>query len=122
MTSRVLLNAILHKAPIRRTSKTGKSYLIATARDGAGPDAKWWTLFAFSETAIEALEPLIEGEAIAASGTFETSVWAPEGREPRVNLTMTADAILSAHKPKKERKAEKPHGGSTPSAAARAAS
>jgi hypothetical protein len=112
MTSRVLLNAVLHKPAARRISKAGKPYLIATVRDGAGPDAKWWTVFAFSESAIEALEPLNEGEAIAASGTFEASVWAPEGREPRVNLTMTADAILSARKPKKERKAEKPRGGS----------
>jgi hypothetical protein len=39
-------------------------------------------------------------EAFAASGPFEANIWVPEGREPRVNLTMTADAILSARKPK----------------------
>jgi hypothetical protein len=43
------------------------------------------------------------GEPIAAAGTFEASLWAPEGREPRVSLIMTADAILSARKPKAER-------------------
>jgi len=112
MTSRVLLNAVIHKPAARRTSKTGKPYVVVTARDGVGPDAKWWTVLAFSESAIEALEPLVEGEAIAVSGTFEPSVWAPEGREPRVNLTVYADAALSAHKVKKERKAEKPRGGS----------
>lgn len=107
MSARVLLNAVVHKTPARRISRAGKPYLITTLRAGAGPDAKWWTLFAFSETAIEALEPLVEGEAIAASGTFEASVWVSEGREPRVNLTIYADAILSAHKPKKERKAKR---------------
>jgi hypothetical protein len=73
---------------------------MASVRDGNGPDAKWWTIFAFAEAAIEALEALTVGEAFAASGTFDATVWAPEGREPRVNLTLTADALLSARKPK----------------------
>jgi hypothetical protein len=100
MSARVLVDAVLDKPPVRLTSKAGKRYLRASARDGKGPDAKWWTIFVFSETAIEALEALTVGEAFAASGTFEASIWAPEGREPRVNLSMTADAILSARKPK----------------------
>jgi hypothetical protein len=81
-------------------SKAGKAYVRASARDGKGPDAKYWTVFVFSETAIEALESITVGEAFAASGPFEATIWAPEGREPRVNLTLTADAILTARKPK----------------------
>jgi hypothetical protein len=100
MTSRVLIDAVLDKPPVRLTSKAGKLYLRASARDGKGPDAKWWTIFAFSETAIEALAALTVGEAFAASGPFEANIWAPEGREPRINLSMSADAILSARKPK----------------------
>jgi hypothetical protein len=106
MSARVLLNGVLEKPPVRFTSKAGKPYLRAAARDGKGPDAKWWTIFAFNEAAIEALEVLVEGEAFAASGSFEASIWAPEGREPRVNLTLNADAILSAHKPKAKPKPE----------------
>src|ERR1700733_2253079 len=100
MSARVLLSGVLDKPPVRLTSKAGKSYIRASARDGNGPDAKWWTVFVFSETAVEALEALTVGEAFSATGTFDATVWAPEGRDPRVNLTMTADAILSAHKPK----------------------
>jgi hypothetical protein len=100
MSARVLLNGVIQKLPVRKTSKAGKPYLMASARDGNGPDAKWWTIFVFSETAIEALDALTVGEAFAASGSFEASIWAAAGREPRVNLSMTADAILSAHKPK----------------------
>jgi hypothetical protein len=100
MTARVLINGVLDKAPTRLTSKAGKPYLRASVKDGNGPDAKWWTVFVFSETAAETLELLSVGEPIAASGPFEAKVWAPEGREPRVNLTLTADAILSARKPK----------------------
>ena len=80
---------------------------MASARDGKGPDAKWWTIFAFTEAAIEALEVLVEGEAFAATGTFDATIWTPEGREPRVNLTMTADAILSARKPKAKSEGKK---------------
>jgi hypothetical protein len=106
MSAHILLTAVLDKSPARLTSKAGKTYLRASVKDGKGPDAKWWTIFVFSETAIEALEVLAEGEAFAATGTFEASVWAPEGREPRVSLTLSADAILSARKPKPA--AEKP--------------
>jgi hypothetical protein len=104
--ARVLLNGVLEKPPVRLTSKAGKPYLRASARDGNGPDAKWWAIFVFSETAIEALDALTVGEAFAATGSFEASIWAPEGREPRVNLTLNADAILSAHKPKAKAKPE----------------
>jgi hypothetical protein len=100
MSARVLLSGVLDKAPVRMTSKIGKTYLRASARDGKGPDAKRWTVFVFSETAIEALEALTVGEAFAASGPFEANIWATEGREPRINLSMNADAILSARKPK----------------------
>jgi hypothetical protein len=112
MTSRVLIDAVLDKPSIRLTSKAGKPYLRASARDGKGPDAKWWTVFVFSETAIEALEALNVGEAFAASGPFEANIWAPEGREPRVNLSMNADAILSARKPKSHEKSANTDGRS----------
>jgi hypothetical protein len=100
MSARVLLSGVLDKAPVRMTSKAGKTYLRACVKAGNGPDAKRWTIFVFSETAVEALEAITVGEAFAASGPFEANTWAPEGREPRVNLTVTADAILTGHKPK----------------------
>jgi hypothetical protein len=100
MNARILVSVVLHKAAVRKTSNAGKPYLVASGREGKGEAARWWTVFTFSESTIEALEVLSEGEALAATGSFEASVWVPEGREPRVNLTLTADAILSAHKPK----------------------
>jgi single-stranded DNA-binding protein len=100
MTARVLIDAVLDKAPVRLMSKAGKAYVRASARNGKGPDAKWWTILVFSETAVEALESITVGEAFAASGPFEATIWAPEGRDPRVNLTLIADAILTARKPK----------------------
>jgi hypothetical protein len=106
MTAHALLNVVLVKRPVRKTSKAGKPYLMASARDGKGPDAKRWTIFGFTEAVIETLEALVEGETFAATGSFEATIWAPEGREPRVNLTLNADAILTARskpKPKAEK-------------------
>jgi single-stranded DNA-binding protein len=100
MSAHVLLSVVLQKPPVRKTSKAGKPYLMASARDGNGPDSKWWTVFAFNEAAIEALETLSAGEAFAVTGTFDATIWAPEGREPRVNLAVTADAILTTRRPK----------------------
>jgi hypothetical protein len=106
MTAHALLNVVLVKRPVRKTSKAGKPYLMASARDGKGPDAKWWTIFGFTEAVIETLEAPVEGETFAATGSFEATIWAPEGREPRGNLTLNADAILTARskpKPKAEK-------------------
>jgi hypothetical protein len=108
MSARALLSVVLHKRAVRKTSKAGRQYLMASARDGNGPDAKWWTVFAFAEAAIEALEVLVEGEAFAATGTFDATIWAPEGREPRVNLAVTADAILTTRRPKVKTKKTAP--------------
>ena len=112
MSARVLLHAVVHKRAVRKTSKAGKPYLMASARDGNGPDAKWWTVFAFTEAAIETLEVLVEGETFAATGSFDATIWALEGREPRGNLTLTADVVISARKAKQKPKAGKPRGSS----------
>jgi hypothetical protein len=100
MSAHALLSVVLQKLPVRKTSKAGRPYAMASARDGKGMDAKWWTIFAYSEAGIEALEALAVGETFAATGSFDATIWAPEGREPRVNLTLTADVIISARKPK----------------------
>ena len=84
MSAHALLSVVLQKLPVRKTSKAGRPYAMASARDGKGMDAKWWTIFAYSETGIEALEALTVGETFAATGSFDATIWAPEGREPRI--------------------------------------
>jgi hypothetical protein len=118
MTARVLLSGVLRGPVARRTAKNGNLFAIATVREGSGDAVRWWKIFVFSESAIEEIERLGDGEALTASGTFDATIWTPEGRGPRVNLTMTADAILSAHKPKQRKtSADKSTSGSRASAA-----
>ena len=104
MSARVLLSGVLHKAPERKTSKNNKEYLIASIRENNGGANRWWKVLIFSESAIEFIDRLVAGDPVQASGTFDARIWTPDGGEPRVNLTMTADAILSARgKPKADR-------------------
>lgn len=119
MTARILLPGVLHKAPVRKTAKTGRPYVLATLREVNGDAMRWWKLFVFHESAIEEIERLGEGDVIAASGIFEATIWTPEGKQPRVSLSLTADAILSAKakpKPKNERAAADDRGSARASA------
>jgi len=57
------------------------------------------------------IETLREGEPIAVSGTFEAEIWAPPGRDPRVNLSLTVDAVISARKSAKAKQRRGEAGG-----------
>jgi hypothetical protein len=67
-------------------------------------EARYWTVFVFSASAIEEVERLREGEAVAVSGPFEAEIWAPPGREPRVNFSLVVGAVISARRPAKKRR------------------
>jgi single-stranded DNA-binding protein len=104
MSARVLLSGVLFRAPTRKTSKNGNAYVFATIREGNGDAARWWKAFFFHDSAIEAVERLSEGEAIAVSGTLEARVYTPEGKEARIDLSLAVDAVLSARPRPKEAK------------------
>lgn len=108
MSARVLVAGVLFRAPARKTSNNGRPYVFATIREGNGDAARWWKVFVFHDLAIEAIERLSEGEAIAVSGAIEAKIYAAAGKEPRVDLAVTADAILTATPKPRERKADKP--------------
>jgi hypothetical protein len=124
MSAHAIVSGILHKAPEVKTAKSGSSYAILTLREKSGQVTRWWKVFVFGEALREEALRFVEGEPIAVAGEFDASIWAPEGREPRVNWTMTADAILSARKPKAkpEDASRKPKAanGRRPGAASRA--
>jgi single-stranded DNA-binding protein len=110
MSARVLLSGVLFRAPTRKTSKNGNAYVFATIREGNGDAARWWKAFFFHDSAIEAVERLSEGEAVAVSGTFEAKIYTPEGKEARIDLSLAVDAVLSLKPAPRERKskADKP--------------
>jgi hypothetical protein len=106
MTARAIVSAVLFRTPASKISKAGKPYVVATIREGSGERVRWWKVFVFSESAVEEILRLNDGEPIAVAGEFDCELYAPSGGEPRLSWRLTADAVLSAH-PKRKPKTEK---------------
>jgi single-stranded DNA-binding protein len=101
MSARAIVSGVLHKAPETKVSKNGNSYARATIRDGKGDDANWWACLIFSAAAVEEVHRLEPGDPIAVAGEIKAAIYTPPGKEPRVNLTIMVDNVLSARKPPK---------------------
>jgi hypothetical protein len=112
MTARAIISGVLFRAPASKTSKAGNPYIVATVREGSGEAARWWKVFVFSESAIDDILRLGDGEPIAIAGEFDCELYAPPGGESRLSWRLTADAVLSAHA-KRKAKAEKSTGEAT---------
>ena len=113
MTARAIVSGVLFRPPVSKTSKAGKPYVVATLREGSGETARWWKVFVFSESAIEEILRLGDGEPIAVAGEFSCELYAPSDGESRLSWRLTADAVLSAHA-KRKPKTEESTGVATP--------
>ncbi len=100
MTARAIVSGVIYKAPEAKTAKSGSTYAALTLREKTGQATRWWKVFVFSDALREEVLRLSDGEPLSVAGEFSAEVWAPEGREPRVNLSLTADGVLSARRPK----------------------
>jgi single-stranded DNA-binding protein len=99
--TRAVIAGSLHKAVEIRTAKSGNSFAVFTIREAVNGATRWWRSVAFDEAAIAALKELDAGAPIACAGEIDCELWTPDdGREPRLNWKITADAVLSARRPK----------------------
>jgi hypothetical protein len=103
MSARAIVSGVLFKAPASKISKAGNPYIVATIREGSGERVRWWKAFVFSESAIDEILKLEDGEPIAVAGEFDCELYAPPGGESRLSWRLTADAVLSAHAKRKPR-------------------
>ena len=100
MSAGAVVNVVMVKTAVEKISKNGKRYAIATLREKNGQGTRWWKAFVFSESAIEAILSISDGEPIAVSGEFDCELYAPAGGESRLSWKITVDGVLSARKPK----------------------
>jgi hypothetical protein len=114
MSARAIVSGVLFKAPASKISKAGKSYVVATVREGSGEATRWWKVFVFSESAIADILQLNDGELIAIAGEFDCELYTPPGGESRLSWKIMADAVLSA-RAKPKLKAQKTAAGAFPS-------
>jgi single-stranded DNA-binding protein len=112
--SRAVVAGSLHKPVEVRTSKNGNPFATFTVVESVNGSRRFWRAVAFDEGAIAALKDLPAGEPIAIGGEIDCEIWTPEdGREPRLNWKVTADAVLTAQR-KRKPKADRAMDNSSP--------
>jgi hypothetical protein len=102
MSARAIVTGALHKAAEIRTSKNQNQFAVFTLRENVNGTTRWWQGIAFAETVIETLKAMAVGEPVSVAGELSAELYAPNGGEPRVNLRVTADAVLTARKPQQK--------------------
>lgn len=108
MTAHALVTGTIFRDPEQKSSAKGNPFVAATLKVKDGDATQWWKILAFSETAKSELVRLGADEAVAVQGSFKCDVYTPEGKEPRVNLTIFADNVVALRAAAKARKAKVP--------------
>ena len=108
MSALAIVTGSLFKTPERRTSKTGRPYVTATIRAKDAEATQWWRVTAFSESAQAELMRLTDGDPLSVQGAFKAELYAKDGGEPKVSLSIIADKVLALRQPPRERKARAP--------------
>lgn len=99
---RALISGTLHDAPAMKTSKAGKEYCTGKIKDESTNPATWASIVCFEEQAAT-LAGMQKGEALSVSGKLTVDVYQPAQGEPRANISITCDSIITM-KPLKQQK------------------
>jgi hypothetical protein len=99
MSARAVVNGALFKAPASKVSKAGKSYVLATIREGKGDAARWWKAFVFGDDAMAQVLRLGDGDPLAVAGEFDCQAYKTDACEDRLSWSIMVDGVLSARKP-----------------------
>jgi hypothetical protein len=103
-----LITGALFRSAESRTSKSGKQFVTATVRIKDGDGSQFVRLVAFSESAQAELLRLQDGDCFSAQGQFKAEIYAKDGGEPKVSLSIVADQILALRQPAKQSNAKAP--------------
>ena len=106
-----LIQGKLHTKAQQRTGKAGRPFVTAKvttmAKDG---NAQFVNVIAFAPDACNALLALGAGDAVALAGELATSIYTGKDGAPRINLDLTAHAVLTAYHVTRKRRAVQPQG------------
>jgi single-stranded DNA-binding protein len=111
MSVAVLITGALFRPPALKTSKAGKNYAVATLKAAADNAVDFWTVLAFSESAVAELMRLDEGDKIAAQGSLKVETFIGKDGATRIGRTVLADSVLALKPKPREPKAAKAKGG-----------
>ena len=100
---KVLVTGSLHETVTVKISKSGNPYAIGKLKEDVIP-ANWISISAFGDLA-EILAGMQKGDCFTVSGTLTADIYTPPGKEPRINLSITADTIMTLKPAKKPKSA-----------------
>jgi single-stranded DNA-binding protein len=101
-----LVTGSLFRAPEQRQSKAGRAFVVATIRVKDGDGIQFIRLVVFSDSAQAELLRLSEGDSLSAQGSLKAELYAKDGGESKLSLSIVADQILALKQPPKEREAK----------------
>ena len=101
----MLVKVVLSRKPEQRSKAGGGDYTLAKAREGNGEGARFWTLFAFGETARAEIDRLDVGDVVAVQGSFEATIWEGRGK-PEISLKLNVARALALKPPPRAKKAK----------------
>ncbi|MEX3962694.1 single-stranded DNA-binding protein [Paraburkholderia sp. EG286B] len=92
--------------PQHRRSGNGNPYLLVRLRvpQGDAP-ALFAAVFVFDAEAREQLMACGPGDSVCVAGSIKVDIWKPDDGEPRVNLTVTANALVTPYHVRRRRAA-----------------
>ena len=109
MSIDVLISGRLRGVPAVRTSANGSPYAVfkVAAADKTG-ESLLCSCIAFSETAIQAVQALADGDSITATGEAAITTWKGGDGTERRGLEVTVHGVLTAYHAGRKRKTAGP--------------
>lgn len=102
-----LISGKLFGAPKQGTSKNGNAYATAKMRAPTGIDGEtlFCNIITFSESAVQTLMALGDGDAVAVAGAVKLGSYQAKDGQTRIGVDVTAHQVLTAYHVSKKRKA-----------------
>jgi single-stranded DNA-binding protein len=99
---RALISGMLHDAPTMKTSKAGKEFYIGKVKDDSTNPVTWTSIVCFDEQAA-ILAGMKKGDALSVSGKLTVDVYQPAQGDPRANISITCDNIITLKQAKQQK-------------------
>jgi hypothetical protein len=103
MSAFVLVSGSLFRAPEQRTSKAGKLYVTATIKARDGDALQFWRVTGFSDSVQTELMRLGDSDAVSVQGGLKAELYAKDGGEQKLSLSIIAEHVLPLRQPRKPR-------------------
>lgn len=96
---RLMISGALYTDPQQKISRNDNPYVTAMVRDSSTNPATMASLIAFGDIA-DSLLKCVKGDSVTVSGNTTLGLYSPDGREPRIQINVTVEQIITLKKQK----------------------